>query len=58
MSAFPRHARAASTTQRARSAVVTPGTVIDLGDGNLLEVLSPERLTLEDHRETLEATAP
>jgi hypothetical protein len=46
------------TLLRGESAVVTPGTVIDLGDGNLLEVLSPERLTLEDHRETLEATAP
>jgi len=24
------------------SAVVTPGTVIELGDGNLVEVLAPE----------------
>ena len=32
------------TLLRGESAVVTPGTVIDLGDGNLLEVLSPERL--------------
>jgi pSer/pThr/pTyr-binding forkhead associated (FHA) protein len=35
------------TLLRGESAVVTPGTVIDLGDGNLLEVLSPERLTVE-----------
>jgi hypothetical protein len=32
------------TLLRGESAVVTPGTVIDLGDGNLLEVLPPERL--------------
>lgn len=35
------------TLLRGESAVVTPGTLIDLGDGNLLEVLSPERLTAE-----------
>jgi hypothetical protein len=35
------------TLLRGESAVVTPGTVIDLGDGNLLEVLPPERLTVE-----------
>jgi len=35
------------TLLRGESAVVTPGTVIDLGDGNLLEVLSPERLTVD-----------
>jgi pSer/pThr/pTyr-binding forkhead associated (FHA) protein len=33
------------TLLRGESAVVTPGTVIDLGDGNLLEVLSPELVT-------------
>jgi hypothetical protein len=36
------------TLLRGESAVVTPGTLIDLGDGNVLEVLSPERLTLEN----------
>ena len=36
------------TLLRGESAVVTPGTLIDLGDGNLLEVLSPERLTVEN----------
>jgi hypothetical protein len=35
------------TLLRGESAVVTPGTVIDLGDGNLLEVLPPERLTVD-----------
>ncbi len=35
------------TLLRGESAVVTPGTLIDLGDGNVLEVLSPERLTAE-----------
>jgi hypothetical protein len=35
------------TLLRGESAVVTPGTLIDLGDGNVLEVLSPERLTVE-----------
>jgi hypothetical protein len=33
------------TLLRGESAVVTPGTLIDLGDGNVLEVLSPERVT-------------
>ncbi len=33
------------TLLRGESAVVTPGTLIDLGDGNVLELLSPERLT-------------
>ncbi len=37
----------ARTLLRGESAVVTPGTLIDLGDGNVLEVLSPERLTVE-----------
>jgi hypothetical protein len=41
------------TLLRGESAVVTPGTLIDLGDGNVLEVLSPERLVLE---ESIEAT--
>lgn len=41
------------TLLRGESAVVTPGTLIDLGDGNVLEVLSPERLTLP---ETVEST--
>lgn len=36
------------TLLRGESAVVTPGTLIDLGDGNVLEVLSPERLTVSD----------
>jgi hypothetical protein len=40
------------TLLRGESAVVTPGTLIDLGDGNVLEVLSPERLTLEDAEAT------
>ncbi|MEO8263688.1 MAG: FHA domain-containing protein [Pseudolysinimonas sp.] len=40
------------TLLRGESAVVTPGTLIDLGDGNLLEVLSPERLTLEEAEAT------
>lgn len=35
------------TLLRGESAVVTPGTLIDLGDGNVLEVLSPERLTVD-----------
>jgi hypothetical protein len=35
------------TLLRGESAVVTPGTIIDLGDGNVLELLSPERLTAE-----------
>jgi hypothetical protein len=35
------------TLLRGESAVVTPGTLIDLGDGNVLELLSPERLTAE-----------
>jgi hypothetical protein len=35
------------TLLRGESAVVTPGTLIDLGDGNVLELLSPERLTTE-----------
>ena len=35
------------TLLRGESAVVTPGTMIDLGDGNVLELLSPERLTAE-----------
>ncbi|CAN5487130.1 hypothetical protein BH09ACT4_BH09ACT4_02460 [soil metagenome] len=39
------------TLLRGESAVVTPGTLIDLGDGNLLEVLSPERLTVSDSTE-------
>jgi hypothetical protein len=42
------------TLLRGESAVVTPGTLIDLGDGNLLEVLPPERLTLP---ETVEPTS-
>lgn len=33
------------TLLRGESAVVTPGTIIDLGDGNVLEVLSPELVT-------------
>jgi pSer/pThr/pTyr-binding forkhead associated (FHA) protein len=40
------------TLLRGESAVVTPGTLIDLGDGNVIEVLSPERLTLEDAEAT------
>jgi hypothetical protein len=36
------------TLLRGESAVVTPGTLIDLGDGNMLELLSPDRLTVED----------
>lgn len=36
------------TLLRGESAVVTPGTLIDLGDGNVLELLSPERLTAEN----------
>jgi hypothetical protein len=36
------------TLLRGESAVVTPGTLIDLGDGNVLEVLSPERLTMAE----------
>ena len=36
------------TLLRGESAVVTPGTLIDLGDGNVLELLSPERLTVEE----------
>ncbi len=35
------------TLLRGESAVVTPGTLIDLGDGNVLELLSPERLTAD-----------
>jgi pSer/pThr/pTyr-binding forkhead associated (FHA) protein len=35
------------TLLRGESAVVTPGTLIDLGDGNVLELLSPERLVAE-----------
>jgi hypothetical protein len=35
------------TLLRGESAVVTPGTLIDLGDGNVLELLSPERLTVD-----------
>ncbi len=45
------------TLLRGESAVVTPGTLIDLGDGNLLEVLSPERLTAESGTAAAEATA-
>lgn len=40
------------TLLRGESAVVTPGTLIDLGDGNVLEVLSPERLTMAETAET------
>ena len=36
------------TLLRGESAVVTPGTLIDLGDGNVLELLSPERLTADE----------
>jgi len=43
------------TLLRGESAVVTPGTLIDLGDGNVLELLSPERLTAESVTE--DATA-
>ncbi len=35
------------TLLRGESVVVTPGTLIDLGDGNVLEMLSPERLTAD-----------
>lgn len=48
------------TLLRGESAVVTPGTLIDLGDGNVLELLSPERLIAEqsvDEPELGEATA-
>lgn len=45
------------TLLRGESAVVTPGTLIDLGDGNLLEVLSPERLTAEPEAAAAEASA-
>jgi pSer/pThr/pTyr-binding forkhead associated (FHA) protein len=41
------------TLLRGESAVVTPGSLIDLGDGNVLEVLSPERLTVEHLVDTL-----
>ena len=44
---------AARTLLRGESAVVTPGTLIDLGDGNVLEVLSPERLTVDQLVDTL-----
>jgi hypothetical protein len=43
------------TLLRGESAVVTPGTLIDLGDGNVLEVLPPERLTEDDVRAEAEA---
>jgi len=36
------------TLLRGESAVLTPGSLIDLGDGNVLELLSPDRLTVED----------
>jgi hypothetical protein len=32
------------TLLRGESAVVTPGSLIDLGDGNVLELLAPERI--------------
>ena len=41
------------TLLRGESAVVTPGSLIDLGDGNVLELLSPERLTVEQLVDTL-----
>ncbi len=43
------------TLLRGESAVVTPGTLIDLGDGNVLELLSPERLTAESPRQDANA---
>lgn len=35
------------TLLRGESAVITVGTIIDLGEGNVLELLSPERLVAE-----------
>lgn len=35
------------TLLRGESAVVTPGSLIDLGDGNVLELLAPERIARE-----------
>ncbi|HWM34507.1 MAG TPA: FHA domain-containing protein [Pseudolysinimonas sp.] len=35
------------TLLRGESAVVTPGSLIDLGDGNVLELLAPERIAAE-----------
>jgi hypothetical protein len=46
------------TLLRGESAVVTPGTLIDLGDGNVLEVLSPERLTAPEASDELVDTLP
>lgn len=36
------------TLLRGESAVVTPGTLIDLGDGNVLELLSPELIAVPE----------
>lgn len=40
--------RAATTLRQGESVVVLPGTMVDIGDGNLLEILPIQRITLQE----------